>query len=145
MDCLKDNNFSKKRINRTKRRHRLPCGGRSIYALFAQVHFGKAENLARALNQCFLYNRKLRNFLLYKKGSSISSTLKTNFLFYHQSTNDGAVYILAAYSASREYNPFESPPKSSIFLIISSAFFSSSSCSFTNQSRNCIVLKSLTS
>ena len=34
---------------------------------------------------------------------------------------------------------FASLPNRSYFLIISSAFFSSSPCSFTNQSKNCIV------
>ncbi len=36
-------------LTRTKRLRRSPCGGRSTYALFAQVHFGAAENFARAI------------------------------------------------------------------------------------------------
>ena len=35
-------------FHRIKRLRRTPCGGRSNGALFAQVHFGKAENFARA-------------------------------------------------------------------------------------------------
>ena len=40
---------------------------------------------------------------------------------------------------------FGSDPNSSIFLIRSVAFVSSSPCSLTNQSRNCMVRKSLAS
>ena len=55
-----------------------------------------------------------------------------------------ALYTRAAISESSIYSPFGSCPKSSNRFTRLSAFFFSSPCSFTNQSRNCMVRKSFT-
>ena len=58
-------------------------------------------------------------------------------IFYN--VKDGALYVRPAISLSNIYRLLGSVPNNSNFLTISSAFFSSSPCSLTNQSRNCMV------
>ena len=52
---------------------------------------------------------------------------------------EGAAYTLDLSSLLSMYSPFASPPNSSILVIMSPAFFSSSPCSLTNQSSTCMV------
>ena len=53
--------------------------------------------------------------------------------------NVGATYVRANNSCFKAYRPLASLPNILYFLIKSSAFFSSSPCSLTNQSKHCIV------
>ncbi len=55
------------------------------------------------------------------------------------STSDGAEYTRPPNSLLSMYRPLASPPNSSILVMRSQAFFSSSPCSFTNQSKNWTV------
>ena len=67
------------------------------------------------------------------------------FLAVHDyNTSDGALYTLAPSSLSSIYRLFGSFPNNSNFFTRLSALVSSSPCSLTNQSRNCIVRKSFT-
>ena len=61
------------------------------------------------------------------------------------STSDGAEYTLAASSLFSIYKLRASSPNSSILVIKSIEFFSSSPCSLINQSKNWVVRKSFTS
>ena len=74
-----------------------------------------------------------------KKGRAAENSRAANLHPSVYSTSDGAAYTRDCNSLLSIYNPLASEPNSSILVIRSAVFFSSSPCSLTNQSRNCTV------
>ena len=107
-----------------------------------QKQTGK-QNRYHILNQFPIQTNFLSKLISYQinfLSRLISMKTLTSLFLYN--TRDGAEYTRAFSSLFSIYSPFASVPNSSIFVTISEAFFSSSPCSFTNQSRSCMVRKS---
>ena len=107
------------------------------------------------LGSSLFYGRFLNTSPLFGKKTDRSKAVKTYeksvrrcgrfLLCIAYSTREGALYTRAASSLFSMYRLLGSEPNSSILEIRSLALVSSSPCSLTNQSRNCMVRKSFTS
>ena len=87
--CNRSKNNRTKICQNTATAPLAPASGRSIHDLFVHVRFRPWRKISHGhLNFVFLYNRELRNFLLYKKNSERSKQDTFSHSCCHSVRND---------------------------------------------------------